>query len=1027
MRFIKITATLLMLIGLLASWVVGSDLKSLSTLHRSEALKTLRSSPVLLPAEKAALIKSAEGMLASYGSITGIVSGLDDSALNTAYVSAFPADSIIGGEILSKGWSSINPDGSYRMDSLLVGKYYVYAWADGYVFKYYDNALDIIQATTIPVEDGVTTDGINFRMERIPHGTGGISGTVTGEKDQQPIASATVSVFSSDAHYGYGWVQTDRNGNYQITDLNSGSYYVQVWADGYLFEYYDNAFSLADARLVRVTEPQETGKINFQLAPGGIISGTVTNEDGKPLAEIYLEAVTVIRDSTVIDSTGANGGSIGFTGIGKAVSDLNGHYSITGLPSDTFYVRAMTWNGWVYTEEWYKDAASLEGASPIVVKSGEEILEIDFQLSIAAATGVIAGKVTDQQNNPVRDAYVQVQSKEDASGQIPVWVSVVTDRNGEYRFAGLPNGSYYVYAWAQSGWQYVQRWWQDSETQEGATPVVIDGSTDPGPIDFRLPLTIGNASISGIIKSGDGRFLAGVSVQVTSTNSVEPSTGVTSTLWAWGYTDSSGYYQVDRLPAGSYIIYASIWENTSFGQQWYDHADSLADADLVNLTNDAKRTDINFDLTLRPMYGSISGTVIDSLTGLPISRAYVEIASRYSDLYMSLRPFRFWNYYAITDDNGKYQLDWLWEGEYLVSVFANGSFEYYDNAAVADLAQPVKVTGGTATEVNFALVSGYGGTGEISGKVTSDWEGTEMEIAVITAKPTVMVQLWPFSAMFYTAVASKDGSYEMKGLPPGEYYVQSFAPWHVGEYYDNVYDPLQATVVKVDGSNPTSGIDFSLSPMLYLWDKGRDMGMNGSASILGTVLDSNGKPLGDASIYLLDENGQAVSFARTNADGSYQLLGLPPGNYVLQAAMVGFESQFNGNTASYSQAIPLQVGNNSLEVNFSLAPQTSTGMQDRDTTQLPKTVELYGNYPNPFNPETRISFALPKEMEIKLSIYNIHGGLVTELYDGTMSSGAHLLTWDGRFDSGEVASSGLYFAVLSGPNVRKSLKLLLVK
>jgi gluconolactonase len=55
----------------------------------------------------------------------------------------------------------------------------------------------------------------------------------------------------------------------------------------------------------------------------------------------------------------------------------------------------------------------------------------------------------------------------------------------------------------------------------------------------------------------------------------------------------------------------------------------------------------------------------------------------------------------------------------------------------------------------------------------------------------------------------------------------------------------------------------------------------------------------------------------------------------------------------------------------------------------PKTFELYGNYPNPFNPATTIYFQLPYESRVTLNVYDIQGRIIDTLIDGTLQSGYH--------------------------------------
>lgn len=74
---------------------------------------------------------------------------------------------------------------------------------------------------------------------------------------------------------------------------------------------------------------------------------------------------------------------------------------------------------------------------------------------------------------------------------------------------------------------------------------------------------------------------------------------------------------------------------------------------------------------------------------------------------------------------------------------------------------------------------------------------------------------------------------------------------------------------------------------------------------------------------------------------------------------------------------------------------------------------LLDNYPNPFNPTTTISFSIPKESKIILSVYNIKGQKVKTVSNNIFQSGYHSLIWNGDNESGEMVSSGVYLYKLN--------------
>jgi hypothetical protein len=105
--------------------------------------------------------------------------------------------------------------------------------------------------------------------------------------------------------------------------------------------------------------------------------------------------------------------------------------------------------------------------------------------------------------------------------------------------------------------------------------------------------------------------------------------------------------------------------------------------------------------------------------------------------------------------------------------------------------------------------------------------------------------------------------------------------------------------------------------------------------------------------------------------------------------------------------------------------QTLPGLlvhKEKESHLAPGGFRLYQNYPNPFNPLTTISFYLPENENISLSIFNILGQKITTLADGNYKRGLHRLKFDGS-----LYASGLYFYVLQYKNSAISHKMILLK
>jgi Secretion system C-terminal sorting domain len=100
-----------------------------------------------------------------------------------------------------------------------------------------------------------------------------------------------------------------------------------------------------------------------------------------------------------------------------------------------------------------------------------------------------------------------------------------------------------------------------------------------------------------------------------------------------------------------------------------------------------------------------------------------------------------------------------------------------------------------------------------------------------------------------------------------------------------------------------------------------------------------------------------------------------------------------------------------------------------NTTPVHIDYGLHRNFPNPFNPDTAISFMLESEGKVKLSIYDIKGRKVTTLLDNVLIAEDHLtkVVWNGTNSNGENVSSGIYFYKLFDGTKTETRRMLLLK
>ena len=99
-----------------------------------------------------------------------------------------------------------------------------------------------------------------------------------------------------------------------------------------------------------------------------------------------------------------------------------------------------------------------------------------------------------------------------------------------------------------------------------------------------------------------------------------------------------------------------------------------------------------------------------------------------------------------------------------------------------------------------------------------------------------------------------------------------------------------------------------------------------------------------------------------------------------------------------------------------------TGVLAGNNNAVPASIQLYANYPNPFNPSTNISFNLNKKSRVELNVYNILGQLITTLVNDELNAGKY----NYQFDAKNLAS-GIYIYRLKTDSFTGVKKMMLLK
>jgi hypothetical protein len=466
----------------------------------------------------------------------------------------------------------------------------------------------------------------------------------------------------------------------------SGTYYARTSNSlGYLDELYSNiscasGCTVTNGTPISVTVGSTTSGIDFGLAAGGRISGTVTDAaTGALLANVEVD---------VINSAGSY--------VTYGYTNSSGVYTTySGLPSGTYY--ALTSNSQGYLDELYNNipcpsrSCSVTSGTPVAVTAGATTSGISFGLALG---GRISGTVTDGFTAlPLAGVSVYIYNSTGSS-----MTSGYTNSSGVFTtYSGLPSGTYYALTWNSQG--YIDELYNNipcpagSCTMTSGTAIsVTAGATTTG-INFGLAR---GGRISGTVTDAFTALpLVGVSVYVYSASGNQ----VTS-----GYTDSSGVYTTyNGLPSGTY--YARTRNSQGYIDEVYNNIAcplsvcTVTSGTPIAVTVGTTTTGIDFGLALG---GRIRGTVTDVGTGLPLAGVAVYVYNSSGNQVTS----------GSTDGSGAYTGYYgLPTGTYYARTSSSLGYvdELYNNiaclggACTVTSGTPISVTVGTTTTINFGL------------------------------------------------------------------------------------------------------------------------------------------------------------------------------------------------------------------------------------------------------------------------------------------------------------------------------------
>jgi len=131
--------------------------------------------------------------------------------------------------------------------------------------------------------------------------------------------------------------------------------------------------------------------------------------------------------------------------------------------------------------------------------------------------------------------------------------------------------------------------------------------------------------------------------------------------------------------------------------------------------------------------------------------------------------------------------------------------------------------------------------------------------------------------------------------------------------------------------------------------------------------------------------------------------------------------------------IPIEIRGRNANISISYKGITDQGELAGQMTKImnidniPDEFVLYANYPNPFNPTTKIDYGLSEEASVSLVIFDILGREVVTLVNGLQEPGYKSVDWNGKNSFGNPVSAGMYFYMIQTKGFRQVRKMVLLK
>jgi protocatechuate 3,4-dioxygenase beta subunit len=300
----------------------------------------------------------------------------------------------------------------------------------------------------------VVSTGIAQTSTSATKATATISGRITIEGE--PAQGVKVILVGPDdvrkMDYGLGIpplpaATTDAEGRYKLSNVAAGAYVLTAYAPAYVIQS-ERRRRNNSGKGLNVAENDNLENVDITMTRGGVVTGKVTDEDGRP---VIAESVTIFR----LDQQGKRIETDAFNPFGREETDDQGVYRIFGIEAGRYLVAAgsspeeiNTRLGAFYRRTFHPDTTDESKAKVIEIKPGGENENVDIRIARPTKGYAASGRVIDADTGkPVPGVMIHYGILKETRSSTSLSFNLVnwpTNSAGEFRLEGLSPNSYKV-------------------------------------------------------------------------------------------------------------------------------------------------------------------------------------------------------------------------------------------------------------------------------------------------------------------------------------------------------------------------------------------------------------------------------------------------------------------------------------------------------------------------------------------------------------------------------------------------------